>query len=182
MGSPPLTRGKATLFSAGENGVRITPAYAGKRNGTAAHSRLKKDHPRLRGEKKCSCNGKTRFQGSPPLTRGKAAIPVCFIVEVGITPAYAGKSAIFKRSITNCRDHPRLRGEKTLESKNNIDFMGSPPLTRGKALYGGSVSSKSRITPAYAGKSLGFFIAYRAHEDHPRLRGEKFVNLRSCNF
>ena len=52
--------------------------------------------------------------------------------------------------------------------------MGSPPPMRGKAwvLLCGFIAS--RITPAYAGKSLGL-ISIRSHiQDHPRLCGEKF--------
>ena len=38
-----------------------------------------------------------------------------------------------------------------------------------------------RITPAYAGKSIGLLIALTVSRDHPRLCGEKNMNY-SCNF
>ena len=37
---------------------------------------------------------------------------------------------------------------------------------------------KSRITPAYAGKSQPFQFLCRSDQDHPRLCGEKHVFLR----
>ena len=51
-GSPPLTRGKADALTDEIYSKRITPAYAGKRNRLFYNRFRKKDHPRLRGEKK----------------------------------------------------------------------------------------------------------------------------------
>ena len=112
IGSPPPMRGKASsdLYDAG--GVRITPAYAGKRKMQAAQSAFQKDHPRLCGEKRlCRCwNGVP--EGSPPPMRGKALKTMPKQKRCRITPAYAGKSCIFGLCVENCRDHPRLCGEK----------------------------------------------------------------------
>ena len=71
------------------------------------------------------------------------------------------------------KDHPRLRGEKLLSIPMAISFMGSPPLTRGKDSQVPFLLHLCRITPAYAGKSSRDRALKRAHEDHPRLRGEK---------
>ena len=54
---------------------------------------------------------------------------------------------------------------------------GSPPLTRGKALFQGFRQFTDRITPAYAGKRRFRFEPRRNGRDHPRLRGEKLVQL-----
>ena len=44
--------------------------------------------------------------------RGKVLhIPVCKLFA-GITPAYAGKSFVFRAVTLNIRDHPRVCGEK----------------------------------------------------------------------
>ena len=90
--------------------------------------------------------------GSPPLTRGKALL--CFFLgfRLGITPAYAGKSRVAWVPASVVRDHPRLRGEK-VDWFDICGFdVGSPPLTRGKAMADLALSAVSRITPAYAGK------------------------------
>ena len=113
MGSPPLTRGKATQVTIDMSGVRITPAYAGKRQigwnwGIAA-----KDHPRLRGEKPVVAQQLRCQRGSPPLTRGKAGHSTLDLTLQGITPAYAGKSIQLSPNTAAGGDHPRLRGEKT---------------------------------------------------------------------
>ena len=50
---------------------------------------------------------------------------------------------------------------------------------RGKDASEKTTAVRSGITPAYAGKSLGSFEAYRSAEDHPRLCGEKSLSLDS---
>ena len=73
----------------------------------------------------------------------------------GITPAYAGKSPSGMTTPTVYQDHPRLCGEKdTAESKESRE-KGSPPPMRGKVMGCYLVGAVYRITPAYAGKSMG---------------------------
>ena len=64
-------RGKDNKIPLTITQTRITPAYAGKRSATGGHIKMKRDHPRLCGEKFAS-----RFTGQS---------------VAGITPAYAGK-------------------------------------------------------------------------------------------
>ena len=53
--------------------------------------------------------------------------------QIGITPAYAGKSSkLFSFSLL-CQDHPRLCGEKFGINFNPFTYTGSPPPMRGKA-------------------------------------------------
>ena len=52
--------------------------------------------------------------------------------------------------------------------------MGSPPHTRGKDHCLFPAHAPSRITPAYAGKSIIIAFFFRPYPDHPRIRGEKF--------
>ena len=133
--------------------VWITPAYAGKR----AHGRSRclwlTDHPRLCGEKWRWRLKRTRRIGSPPPMRGKVNLSSLSYLLIGITPAYAGKSAPAISPVMMTWDHPRLCGEKFLLCKKMKCNGGSPPPMRGK---GGTVLSRvrcDRITPAYAGKS-----------------------------
>ena len=49
---------------------------------------------------------------SPPRMRGKVIVRSRNAVQIGITPAYAGKSARILKRRTEKRDHPRVCGEK----------------------------------------------------------------------
>ena len=92
-GSPPRGRGKEAPRRSASCPARITPAWAGKRPKGYAIKLPRPDHPRVGGEKYMKdCYGFNGW-GSPPRGRGKEG--VCFFdtLPVGITPAWAGKSA-----------------------------------------------------------------------------------------
>ena len=140
-GSPPPMRGKVTGKEVWKNGVRITPAYAGKSPHTIPADRLS--------------------VGSPPPMRGKAFQKQIPVHDTGITPAYAGKSDVIAATFGTIQDHPRLCGEKfdmmkaTGKVKGSpIMWLGSPPPMRGKAGIDYTSSYPAGITPAYAGKSI----------------------------
>ena len=72
--------------------------------------------------------------------------------QLGITPAYAGKSLRTVRRCRPPRDHPRVCGEKEVHRSGLWVLTGSPPRMRGKD---GAVDwevVQYGITPAYAGK------------------------------
>ena len=96
-GSPPRMRGKVTSVFHRSAVLRITPAYAGKSLKFNHLPDLRRDYPRICGEKKCPkawCIGQ---QGSPPRMRGKVAVQSDNSRQFRITPAYAGKSAYLPR-------------------------------------------------------------------------------------
>ena len=95
------------------------------------------------------------------------------IVSFGITPAYAGKRSPRNVPMPQDGDHPRLCGEKFGDCGNSPPAIGSPPPMRGKDATEHIVNSGNGITPAYAGKSVGNYIAVCRNRDHPRLCGEK---------
>ena len=88
-------RGKELLRRGVEEGVGITPAYAGKSVYLVNQSQVEKDHPRVCGEKHLARSVLPPVVGSPPRMRGKDAQPSENGVYFGITPAYAGKSTVF---------------------------------------------------------------------------------------
>ena len=90
---------------------------------------------------------------SPPRMRGKVIVRSRNAVQIGITPAYAGKSARILKRRTEKRDHPRVCGEKSLVMRWMSRSMGSPPRMRGKETSGTRLLQRFRITPSYAGKS-----------------------------
>ena len=93
-------------------------------------------------------------QGSPPRVRGKVIGGFGVLVQIGITPACAGKSALCVNGGARSRDHPRMCGEKTAREFITYLIQGSPPRMRGKAPSNVDVPGTYGITPAYAGKSI----------------------------
>ena len=92
-GSPPRVRGKELRVETCFSHDGITPAYAGKRVSRSRAKTGEWDHPRVCGEKKFTFDAGKLIPGSPPRMRGKALDLNLLTASLGITPAYAGKSA-----------------------------------------------------------------------------------------
>ena len=151
--SPPRVRGKVCHTMAEAKGLGITPAYAGKSRCNLPSTAPWKDHPRVCGEKPPLEETGNPVQGSPPRMRGKAILRSSPAQLVGITPAYAGKRSACSPPSPHSRDHPRVCGEKVLNTFIMVCHVGSPPRMRGKGDSPPFFWTDSRITPAYAGKS-----------------------------
>ena len=74
-------------------------------------------------------------------------------LQLGITPAYAGKSSPGLSDMHANGDHPRMCGEKARTLIVEDEPQGSPPHVRGKAAVIGSDKL--------------------SHKDHPRMCREK---------
>ena len=131
----------------------ITPAYAGKSRLMISSMLRTWDHPRVCGEKRIPAIPPMLPMGSPPRMRGKVHDLTEVSTSAGITPAYAGKRAIWYLSIWMKWDHPRVCGEKPSKLGMRVRFPG--------------------ITPAYAGKSPFKWFFQVVLGDHPRVCGEK---------
>ena len=105
--------------------------------------------------------------------RGKAYRTVPNIENLGITPAYAGKSHTYCYGDCMARDHPRVCGEKGQGAGEATDHIGSPPRMRGKGQALLADNTGVGITPAYAGKSIFISLLIKFIQDHPRVCGEK---------
>ena len=112
LGSPPPMRGKGLLCTSCVGGFGITPAYAGKSLCDQLGVQVRRDHPRLCGEKPAAFAHCFQSRGSPPPMRGKDTSPRSGRAAGRITPAYAGKSGLRSKVERNYGDHPRLCGEK----------------------------------------------------------------------
>ena len=97
-GSPPRMRGKAACVDARPLYGRITPAYAGKSCPCRITSLACRDHPRVCGEKSAGGHSVCGILGSPPRMRGKGILGAVNKSNIGITPAYAGKSCRCSRA------------------------------------------------------------------------------------
>ena len=111
-----------------------------------------KDHPRIRGEH------------VPEIT---LTCPPSWII-----PAYAGSTKRSSPASAARPDHPRIRGEHADKQFARPFFDGSSPHTRGALRTGAGRSTGRRIIPAYAGSTLGDWLADAGLADHPRIRGE----------
>ena len=153
QGSPPRMRGKVldTVIEHAFDG--ITPAYAGKSVRTCAVQSRDRDHLRVCGEKQAQMGCIQLSLGSPPRMRGKAAHRGGRSRQGGITPAYAGKRKPPPDRHKNWGDHPRMCGEKVRPTAAVRGVRGSPPHVRGKGWSFTQSATKTRITPACAGKS-----------------------------
>ena len=126
MGSPPPMRGKVSkpLDVIGTPG--ITPAYAGKSLQPETAIQIRRDHPRLCGEKTAAGKFVKNMMGSPPPMRGKGLFQNDLEQHQRITPAYAGKSKKATQYIGMKQDHPRLCGEKTKKITKQRYFFHQP--------------------------------------------------------
>ena len=86
-------RGKVSFGVVEDILDRITPAYAGKSLSLFETVQRVTDHPRLCGEKVTVVVPLIPYSGSPPPMRGKVSNNPTPELPLGITPAYAGKSA-----------------------------------------------------------------------------------------
>ena len=70
-----------------------------------------------------------------------------------------------------------MGGEKAPDSTCPGRVWGSPPHGRGKDKKGSKNHPTPRITPAWAGKSRRKHCLNKECEDHPRMGGEKFIDI-----
>ena len=172
-GSPPRMRGKGINQRDSRVAMRITPAYAGKRLLRQLRHITSRDHPRVCGEKVGPVGCVSGWLGSPPRMRGKVWHGVALADGHRITPAYAGKSCIYRSTTSISWDHPRVCGEKSFKTSTSCWSKGSPPRMRGKGCACAQCASGGGITPAYAGKSPSQPYRLPDSQDHPRVCGEK---------
>ena len=111
---PPHTRGTLHNHIRIKRNLRITPAC---------------------GEHPVSYLLSSSLPGSPPLTRGTRSYCSRSSQHLRITPAYAGNTVILQSAGFSLEDHPRLRGEHSLNLLYYSNSKGSPPLTRGTQQY-----------------------------------------------
>lgn len=132
---PPRMRGKISRVRDDLARVGITPAYAGKSRAKKAVAAVRRDHPRICGEKRISSTALWYAVGSPPHMRGKDSENRFAENPQGITPAYAGKSSLVWAVTVVAWDHPRICGEKLQRKRTHARRLGSPPHMRGKGSW-----------------------------------------------
>ena len=152
-GSPPHARGADPHCQTIKPVEGITPACAGSRWILPGAPCDPRDHPRMRGEQSKRINTLLKSEGSPPHARGAVRYPLPPAQQYRITPACAGSRKTITITLTEDKDHPRMRGEQRDAGRFHDRSEGSPPHARG------AVSNSSSVKV-----STG---------DHPRMRGEQ---------
>ena len=117
------------------------------------------------------------LSGSPPRGRGKGVNVNCSADDIGITPAWAGKSTVVLPTPGYLWDHPRVGGEKLVFHVGQRGQRGSPPRGRGKDGESTGIGGADGITPAWAGKSCTALRRSARCGDHPRVGGEKTKSI-----
>ena len=112
------------------------------------------------------------YAGSSPLTRGKLRDSIVLPFGLGLIPAHAGKTVVFRTTTAPRKAHPRSRGENHKTSRNLDRHDGSSPLTRGKHLERDDQLRTLRLIPAHAGKTEEQRLGLLPLPAHPRSRGE----------
>ena len=155
----------------------ITPAWAGKSIQSSGPLHTPGDHPRVGGEKAVPARPTPSNLGSPPRGRGKVLLTFWIILHSGITPAWAGKSAERREKAPRPWDSPPRGRGKVNFFVHPLNGVGSPPRGRGKVQFSRSTSKQTGITPAWAGKSRRCRYALTSEWDHPRVGGEKEIDV-----
>ena len=100
-GLPPRGRGRGMARGGSRYIERITPAWAGKSPSGNALTWPTGDYPRVGGEELLRGFLATPRKGLPPRGRGRGSGNLKRGKPLGITPAWAGKSALLKRAKTH---------------------------------------------------------------------------------
>ena len=114
-GSSPHTRGAPSRHRWQIPTKRIIPAYAGSTPDAGPRPHTLGDHPRIRGEHRTQFPGVQVAVGSSPHTRGAQKHLDRPVDARGIIPAYAGSTRACSCQPSHIRDHPRIRGEHSIE-------------------------------------------------------------------
>ena len=144
-------------------------------------SRVREDHPRIRGEHPESKSLGGFFHGSSPHTRGARTNPLARFKRGRIIPAYAGSTPPVGDGPRPGWDHPRIRGEHDGPEIIVVEGLGSSPHTRGAPAPPVVGVAEGGIIPAYAGSTTKTFSPPRAARDHPRIRGEHFIAVHTSD-
>ena len=82
-------------------------------------------------------------------------------------PAYAGSTRTSPTGSARSRDHPRIRGEHTIDDRRRILTNGSSPHTRGALIIFRSIAAFEGIIPAGVHRHIDAFIDVEKHFSLP---------------
>ena len=177
QGSSPHARGAPEISLPKVSNTGIIPACAGSTLSRPTAPQQNRDHPRMRGEHVCAEIVPSRLVGSSPHARGARLKAVDPFSLKGIIPACAGSTRKDERSVSNVRDHPRMRGEHDGKIVDADKLTGSSPHARGARMCRPKAKRRQRIIPACAGSTAPGLRLHPWYRDHPRMRGEHWASV-----
>ena len=153
-GSSPHARGTPFEESGLPVGGRLIPACAGNTLHVRGCGRVRRAHPRMRGEHVSKPFTVRLEQGSSPHARGTLPEPVDLLLRQRLIPACAGNT--FSKTPRNAARgaHPRMRGEHVVQQKIVAAGSGSSPHARGTQLLHRPRTDGTGLIPACAGNTL----------------------------
>ena len=172
VGSSPHARGTLERQALEFALLGIIPACAGNTSFDSVACGQDQDHPRMRGEHLVMRYDTTKASGSSPHARGTRVVGIGVGLGLGIIPACAGNTTMTAPAAQEMRDHPRMRGEHTLVSRDDETIPGSSPHARGTPGVAEFEGFGGGIIPACAGNTTKAGPRRNLTRDHPRMRGE----------
>ena len=134
-GSSPHARGAQPSDLRAEGCEGIIPACAGSTLTFAVRNRIRRDHPRMRGEHSGIASCIWRATGSSPHARGARQVHRAHQKGCGIIPACAGSTRRARRFEHTRWDHPRMRGEHGILANADNAHYGIIPACAGSTGY-----------------------------------------------
>ena len=110
--------------------------------------------------------------GSSPHSRGTLTISRLEFLDTRIIPAFAGNTPVHSFAPATVKDHPRIRGEHLMASRQELALQGSSPHSRGTPSSKVTDAPLIGIIPAFAGNTPYLYQLCARLWDHPRIRGE----------
>ena len=112
--------------------MRLIPAWAGKTSAVHSLFSASQAHPRVGGENLIGVAADLSAQGSSPRGRGKRFRCSDDRLDLGLIPAWAGKTSPIRCKSSKPTAHPRVGGENSMPEKLSSPPPGSSPRGRGK--------------------------------------------------
>ena len=154
---------------------RLIPAWAGKTSGCPSTRSEYRAHPRVGGENLEDNWGVLEADGSSPRGRGKLAREAATSTSTRLIPAWAGKTISCSFSFAFASAHPRVGGENLVTTGSYDGNLGSSPRGRGKPAAVMRRTRRTRLIPAWAGKTCGGVPRSHTCGAHPRVGGENLL-------
>ena len=126
----------------------------------------------MRGEHSRRPASRGELSGSSPHARGTLECRLSGRSTCGIIPACAGNTDGRTQRTARARDHPRMRGEHSVQIDRDNVIRGSSPHARGTLCVCCFFWGGLGIIPACAGNTTSTRQRLIRRRDHPRMRGE----------
>ena len=153
QGPSPRVRGAQVVYMEAPQCMGTIPACAGSTLRARSESQPRRDHPRVRGEHRCTETTASPAPGPSPRARGARPGRRGAAGAGGTIPACAGSTVRVRPRRCGCWDHPRVRGEHARIAHLEHDGGGLSPRARGAP--GRSPAQPGRVgtIPACAGST-----------------------------